>query len=161
MVAQGGVWLWPGLAVLLWLLAGPAAADPAFGFWLTENRRAIVEIGPCHANGGEVCGHIVWSVAPHHPDGRLKTDAQNPDPALRDRPICGLPLILGLQAAEPGGWDGGTIYNARDGSDYAVRIAAEGDRLEVRGYLGLSLFGSTQAWTREPGPREGCPSGQR
>jgi len=154
-----GARVWLGATALLCSSALSAAADPAFGHWLTENKRAIVEISPCDAGSPLACGRIVWSIAPHHPDGRLKTDAQNPDPALRNRPICGLPLISGLEAAGTGAWRNGTIYNARDGSAYAVQIEAEGDALAVRGYLGLPLFGQTQTWTREPGPREGCPTG--
>lgn len=139
--------------------AGEARADPAFGHWLTENGRSIVEVAPCADVPGRVCGRIVWSLEPHHADGRLKTDANNPNPARRYDPLCGLVLLTGLASGQPGRWSGGKIYNPRDGERYSVRIRAEGDRLEVRGYLGISLFGRTQTWTREPGPREGCPTG--
>ena len=137
-------------------LAAPerASADPAFGFWLVENRRAIVEI---HACGEAACGRLAWLMEPHEADGRPKTDMNNPDPALRSRTLCGLPLIRGLAREEPGAWAGGEIYNARDGSVYGVRLGLEAaDRLEVRGFLGISLFGRSQIWSRAGGDRGGC-----
>lgn len=152
----------PVCAALMGLLALPAAADPAFGYWLTENRRSIVEIAPCADAAATACGRIVWSREPRDADGRLKRDRQNPDPARRDDPICGLTLLTGLAPDGPGRWQGGRIYNPREGKRYSVRIEADtaaAERLEVRGYLGISLFGRSQTWTRETGPREGCPAG--
>lgn len=144
-----------GLAVLLGGAAPAAAAgDPAFGYWLVENRRAIVELHGC---GVELCGRIAWLAEPFNPDGSAKTDLNNPDPAMRTQTLCGLALIRNLSAKRPGVWDGGEIYNAKDGSTYSVRVMADSDnRLEVRGFLGISLLGKSQSWTRVDDDRGGC-----
>ena len=43
----------------------------------------------------------------------------------------------------------GTIYDPRDGKTYKCRMTLKKDgTLEVRGYLGLALFGKTVVWTR-------------
>ena len=150
-----------GLALLL---AGPAAADEVFGRWLVESGEAVVEIAPC---GDRACGRLVWLQSPYAADGSPKRDANNPDPGVRMRPLCGLELITGLEPAGDGAWEGGRIYSARDGRTYGVEIAPQGDdRLSVRGYVGISLLGGSQTWVREDGRRGSCtmmtrPGGDR
>ncbi|MEM6620879.1 MAG: DUF2147 domain-containing protein [Pseudomonadota bacterium] len=128
--------------------------DPAFGYWLTENGKAIVEFAPC---GSKTCGRMVWVANPRDDQGQPKLDVANLDEAKRGRPICGLDLVGGLDADGPGAWTDGWIYNPRDGSTYSANIQAiSGDKLKVRGYLGLSLLGSSQTWTRVANDRGGC-----
>ncbi len=143
------------LAATLCAAAAPSAgADPAFGLWLVENERAIIEIGPC---GVEACGRIAWMSEPSAPDGTPKIDLFNPDPALRGAPLCGLLLMNGLDRMGPGRWTGGEIYDSRDGSVWSVELTAKGPRiLEVRGYIGISLLGRSQTWTRTANARGGC-----
>jgi len=142
-------------SLLCLLLAAPAAAqdDPAFGFWRTESGAAVVAVAPC---GAQACGTIVSLAEPTFADGAPKTDRRNPDPALRDRPVCGMALMGGFDRDAPGVWSGGEIYSAEDGETYSATMRAEGDRLRLRGYVGLPVFGATQVWTREPGPGAPC-----
>ena len=136
------------------LLAGQASAgtDAVFGRWLVEDGRAVIEIEPC---GAQACGRLVWMRTPTEPDGSPKRDLMNPDPAQRMRPLCGSRIVSGLSPAGDGSWTGGEIYSARDGRSYGFSIAPAGpDRLAARGYLGLSLLGSTQSWVRA-GARHG------
>ena len=131
-----------------------AAEDPVHGLWLTENGKAIVEFSPC---GSKTCGRMVWVANPRDDNGDLKRDVNNQDGTKRDRTLCGLPLLGGLDLAKNGAWDGGWIYNPRDGSTYGAEIeAVSGTKLKVRGYLGLSLFGKSQVWTRVGDNRGGC-----
>lgn len=142
------------LGIFLSPLAAQASADPVHGLWLTENGKAIVEFAPC---GTATCGRMVWIDNPRDAAGVLKRDEKNEDAAKRARTLCGLPLLGGLDLAKRGSWDGGWIYNPRDGSTYGAEIeAVSADRLKVRGYLGVSLFGSSQTWTRVADNRGGC-----
>ncbi|MEM0988769.1 MAG: DUF2147 domain-containing protein [Pseudomonadota bacterium] len=135
-------------------VASTDGGDPAFGYWLTENGKAIVEFAPC---GSKTCGRMVWVANPNDDQGKPKLDVANLDEAKRGRPICGLDLVGGLDADGPGAWTDGWIYNPRDGSTYSANIQAiSGDKLKVRGYLGLSLLGSSQTWTRVANDRGGC-----
>jgi uncharacterized protein (DUF2147 family) len=46
-------------------------------------------------------------------------------------------------------WSDGKIYNPEDGKEYNCKMTLEGpNTLLVRGYVGISLFGKTQTWTR-------------
>ncbi len=138
------------LAMVVALAAGAAAAqeDPAFGRWLTEGAKAAVEIARC---GARACGRIVWLADPMGPTGEPLRDRRNPDPALRDRAICGMALLGGFEREGPGRWSGGTIYSAENGKTYSANMTAEDDRLRLRGYVGLPVFGETQVWTRDAG----------
>ena len=43
-------------------------------------------------------------------------------------------------------WEGGKIYNPKNGKTYKCTIWLEGNNLKVRGYLGI--FYETQTWKR-------------
>lgn len=129
-------------------------ADPAYGYWLTENRKAIVRIEPC---GTDTCGRMVWVENAIDDSGQLKRDVKNTDVAKRQRPICGLELVGGLMKADEGTWQDGWLYNPRDGATYSAEIrAVSQSELEVRGYLGVSMLGKSQVWTRVGDDRGGC-----
>ncbi len=70
--------------------------------------------------------------------------------ALKDRPIVGLDIMRGLKQ-DGSEWTGGTIVDPEDGSEYNVKIALanDGKELNVRGFIGFSLFGRTQTWLRD------------
>lgn len=44
-------------------------------------------------------------------------------------------------------WDNGEILDPKKGKIYSCKIELEGkDKLKVRGYVGVSMFGRTQTW---------------
>jgi uncharacterized protein (DUF2147 family) len=44
-------------------------------------------------------------------------------------------------------WDNGEILDPKKGKVYSCKIELEGkDKLKVRGYVGVSMFGRTQTW---------------
>lgn len=131
---------------------------PLFGFWLTENARAIVRIDRCTpGNAVRACGRIVWLSEPLDTEGRIKADRMNPDEARRADPLCSIELIRSFERQTNGAWTGGTIYNPRDGQSYAAEMELDGaDSLRLRGYVLLPLFGRSQSWTRVTGDRGGC-----
>jgi uncharacterized protein (DUF2147 family) len=47
-------------------------------------------------------------------------------------------------------YDGGTILDPGSGKVYSasMTLSPDGTTLTVRGYLGLSIFGASQTWTR-------------
>lgn len=134
--------------------AAERPADPAYGYWLTENRKAIVRISPC---GAATCGRMVWVESAVDDAGRPKRDWKNTDVVKRQRTICGIELVGGLSRADDGAWQDGWLYNPRDGATYSAEIrAVSQSELEVRGYLGISVLGKSQIWTRVSDDRGGC-----
>lgn len=69
---------------------------------------------------------------------------------LKNQPIIGMTIIKGLRRVGEG-YTGGEILDPDEGETYkcTVRVTDGGARLEVRGYIGISLFGRTQTWVRQ------------
>lgn len=144
------------LAALAVHPAAAQSADAVVGTWLTEagdqGGVARVEIT---REDGEFVGRIVWLEEPDFVDGEHagepKRDLENPDEALRDRPILGLAILDGFSYAGKGTWSGGKIYDPANGKTYKAKMYLDGDgdrTLDIRGYVGITLFGRTTTWTR-------------
>ena len=69
--------------------------------------------------------------------------------ARKNQPITGLVIMrnMGLDEDE---YSGGDILDPKTGGIYRcrLRVAGDGKKLEVRGFIGLSLFGRSQTWER-------------
>jgi len=136
------------IAIAAALLAAPSAyaqgAGEPVGVWLTQAGDARVKVSKC---GGGICGVIVGLKEPIDPaTGKPQVDDKNPNPALKKRPMIGLPLFSGMQPTGPGKWSG-QIYNADDGGTYASSVLVMGtDTLRVEGCVGALCGGET--WTR-------------
>ena len=133
--------------LLLFIFGRPASSEVPDGTWMLANRVAV-EVFEC---SGLTCGRIVWLVRPRTPSGQLDVDHLNPDASLRQRPLCGLTILWGLQADGPGHWSNGSLYDPQDGNTYDVtaeRIAP--DSLSARIYRGVPLFGRTEILIRDP-----------
>ena len=67
----------------------------------------------------------------------------------KGKPVVGLQIIRGLK---PDGdeWDGGEILDPQNGKVYRclMRLQDGGQKLLVRGYIGISLIGRSQTWAR-------------
>ena len=69
----------------------------------------------------------------------------------KNQPTLGLTLIKNMQR-QGRNYDNGTILDPRDGSVYQARmeLSPDGQKLMVRGFLGIDLFGQSQIWRRLP-----------
>ncbi len=145
-----------GLELILALAMAPAAAGspPADSVWLNDKGTAAIRLA---TRDGELSGRIVWMRRPRGDSGEIKRDRHNPDPALRERPLCGLPLLEGFRR-EGQHWVGGRVYNPRTGKQYAARLSLpEPDTLVMRGFVVLPVFGSSVTWQRAEEPPGKCP----
>lgn len=64
----------------------------------------------------------------------------------KNKPLVGLEIIRGL-SKDGKEFTGGTITDPKTGKTYKCTITRNGDKLNVRGYVGFSLIGRTQTWT--------------
>jgi len=112
------------MAVALGLAAatGTAQADGAAGTWRMSNGKVTVRVAPC---GGGLCGRVVALKKPHDDKGRPRLDKENPNPALRQRPVIGLTILSNMRADGQGSWSG-TIYNPDDGNTYSSSMQLVG-----------------------------------
>ena len=136
------------IALVTSLLTGlPAQAQNGLepsGIWLTQAGDAKVRVSKC---GAGICGVVVWLKEPIDPaTGKPHVDDKNPNPALKRRPMIGLPLFSGMRPSGPNKWSG-QIYNADDGSTYVSNVSVSGpDSLKVEGCVGVLCGGEN--WTR-------------
>jgi uncharacterized protein (DUF2147 family) len=146
--------IWAACAAAL--AASSARAAEINGFWLTADGEAVVEILNCNPPS-QRCGRIVWLMKPNGADGKPLTDTHNPDANMHKRPVCNLPVVLGLVEQSDGSWDKGSGYDPDDGKKYTVSAVAVGaDKLSFSGYVGIKLMGRTETWTRAPDALRGC-----
>lgn len=142
---------------------GVAVADPASdantlpreaGVWIDDTGKGAIRIEPC---GNKLCGRIVWLRSVVNDKGEILRDRHNPDPSMRDRLICGLPVLGQLQATAEGGYDGGWVYDPKVGKafDVAIRLASD-KQLKVTGYKGIKLFSKSFVWTRAESALPDC-----
>ncbi len=116
-------------AIMLLPLASPALADPD-GVWSMSNGKVTVKVDEC---GGNLCAQIVGLKEPISKiDGKPKVDRENPDPGKRQRPLIGLPILIGMKPAGENAWKG-AIYNPDDGRTYSATVNYEGRTMKVKG----------------------------
>lgn len=69
----------------------------------------------------------------------------------KDQPVEGMVIMWDLTSKDGVQWDNGSILDPKNGTSYRCRVKlASPERLQVRGFVGISLFGRTQTWERIP-----------
>lgn len=125
-----------------------SASDPAAevtGLWLTQKKGIVIDIYEC---GEALCGRTVWLKKMNFKDGTPRIDKNNPDPALRERHVCGIEVINQLQQEAVGKWDNGKVYDPKTGDTFDFELKQKGEKLKVRGYMGVKFLGKSETWTR-------------
>jgi uncharacterized protein (DUF2147 family) len=143
-------------ASCLFLTAGAAMAanDTPVGTWKqidgTGKTRSIIEIADTN---GELKATIK-AVLNRSPRG-IARDGNPPlctqcSGDFKDKPIVGMVNMWGVRK-DGDVWDGGRILNPADGKTYKVRLSVmdNGQKLEVRGYIGVPMMGQSQIWERQ------------
>jgi uncharacterized protein (DUF2147 family) len=146
------------------LLSAAATASAAAqsvspeGNWLTEKKSGIVEIYRCTGDD-TLCGRLVWfQIKPDDPNPQ-GLDLKNPDPARRNQLLCGLTFMSRFKLAESNSWEDGTVYDPDSGNTYHATMKLQADgMLRLRGYIGISLIGASEVWTRYTDRVPQCPT---
>jgi uncharacterized protein (DUF2147 family) len=124
-----------------------ASAGGPEGVWLIDSKVAV-QIFDCR---GQLCGRVVWLRKPRDRAGSPVRDLKNPDPALRERLVCGLTVFWAMQASGQNEWKNGWFYNPDDGKTYSISADLQSsDVIVARIYLGTPLFGATKTLLRVP-----------
>jgi uncharacterized protein (DUF2147 family) len=140
-----------GVAVLA-LLAGNAFADTKspVGVWrsiddTTKKERSIIRITE---GNGEFSGVVEKLFdQPGDDPAHLCKDCKG---ERKDKPIIGMTILWGLKK-DGDTWAGGEILDPHNGKTYRCKmtLSNDGKSLNVRGFIGISLFGRSQIWLRE------------
>ncbi len=115
------------------------------GLWWTPKKDAKLEISDLQ---GTFSGKLVWIIE----KDAEKLDIHNPDESKRNQKVMGLKILDGFKFSGDQ-WDGGSIYDPKNGKTYSCKMSlkkelGKPDVLKVRGFIGISLFGRTEEFTR-------------
>jgi uncharacterized protein (DUF2147 family) len=139
------------LALAMPAIATAAEASPV-GLWKiiddeSGKPKALIRITE---NDGELSGKL---------ENLFRTPDQDQNPkcvkcggALKDQPLIGMTILTGLKKdSDNDSYSGGRIIDPSSGKTYKSKlsVAEDGKKLNVRGYIGVSLLGRTQIWLRE------------
>lgn len=134
------------LCLLTVICYAQSEADAILGVWETGSGKARVKIDKV---GNQFFGKVVWLREPLNEEGKPKVDKNNPDEKLRTVPLLGYKLIKDFSFKGEKVWEDGTIYDPENGSTYSCTIKmTDENTLDVRGFIGVSLFGRTDVWKR-------------
>ncbi|WP_188770620.1 DUF2147 domain-containing protein [Emticicia aquatilis] len=119
-------------------------ADAILGEWLSAKKDSRFLI---YKQGNKYFGKVVWGTEVDK--GIVAKDTKNPDPKLRNRDLLGLVLLKDFEFDMDDTWENGTIYDPREGKTYSCKMTLKNaNQLDVRGFMGISLFGRSEIWTR-------------
>ena len=136
------------LAIIFLPLSTLADIAPEFveGVWLSADGTGWIKI---ELGDKGLVGNIAGSPDETGDRQPSDTDVLNPDPALRDRLLLGLSIMDGFTYSGEGKWKNGRIYDPNSGKTYKCKVTLVNENtLELRGYIGISLLGRTETWTR-------------
>lgn len=145
-------------ALVLVALAWPAhamaadAADAIVGEWSTSDKKARVRVAKSTTSGAYE-GVITWISKPLDDTGVPQHDGKNPDANLRAKPLVGLTILSGAVFDGKSTWDDGKIYDPESGKTYSCTVKLESPTvLKLHGYIGISLLGRNERWSRVEEP---------
>ncbi|WP_199269671.1 DUF2147 domain-containing protein [Mucilaginibacter lacusdianchii] len=121
-------------------------ADAIVGKWINPSGEGQIQI---YKKGNQYFGKLAWIKVPNdETTGKPKTDVKNPNPSLQLRPILGLELLKDFTFDGDDTYENGTIYDPKSGKTYSCKMTLNGSKLKIRGYIGISLLGRTEVWSR-------------
>lgn len=132
-------------AAMMVALALPASAQQGAtvaGRWRTDDGKAIVTVAPCATGSTQLCGRIS-SFLVAEPAGGAR-DTNNPNRALRTRPLLGVQILTNL-SRDGNAWTG-RGYSPEEGRSFNATVRIDGGRLNLRGCV--AVFCRTVVWTR-------------
>lgn len=117
------------------------AEEAVEGYWVPPGGDAIIAVEPA-SGAGELRLRILSTLDP------MLLDTQNPNSTKSDRTVQGIELGSGFRRGEEW-WGGGQLYDPGSGNSYRARFKLlDENTLRLRGYVGFSLLGRSETWTR-------------
>lgn len=141
-----------GALTLLFALTA-AAADPASpaGLWKTVDDktklpRSLVRISEVNGVYEGRIEQLLNRQADDDPQGMCRACPGD----RKDKPLVGMTILSGLKK-DGDIYTGGEILDPKNGKSYRCKmeVIEGGKKLNVRGFIGVSLIGRTQTWLRE------------
>lgn len=122
-----------------------AGASPV-GNWTTIDDKTGMKRAVVHLSlSGDTLNGTIVKVYPQPGD---KGICENCPGNFKGKPVAGLRFVWGLKDQGNGVWGGGSILDPKTGKVYKAKMTLSGNKLYVRGFIGVSVLGRTQTWER-------------
>jgi uncharacterized protein (DUF2147 family) len=134
------------LSIVVFFIFQLSFSQTIFGKWKTIDDETGMENGivEIYEKAGKVYGRIIEILEKEKK--HLKCEICEGED--KNKPVLGLVIIKGLKK-KGDFYEGGKITDPKNGKSYHCKMNLEGkDKLIVRGYIGISLFGRSQTWFR-------------
>lgn len=126
-----------------------AGIDSPVGLWKTiddstHKPRSLVRISE---QNGVLSGTIEKDLNPNESPDKVCDKCTD---SRKDKTLVSMTIMQGMhQSGEV--FEGGEILDPDNGKTYKckMKLLDDGKKLEVRGFIGVSLFGRSQTWLRE------------
>lgn len=124
-------------------------SDAITGMWFTKSKSKNSSIIEIYKQNNKYQGRILWISNPFDDKGNYQLDVNNPNKENRLKPIIGLTILKGFEFKE-NKWENGTVYDPENGNTYkaSIWLSEHATKLHLRGFIGISLLGRTEIWTR-------------
>lgn len=118
--------------------ASTNGGDRILGVYKAVKDGAVSKVRISKIGDNAYKAQIFWLEKPTHPDGTLRKDLKNPDPAKRETPASQVVLIESVSYDQKENvWNNGNIYDPTSGKVYRTIVDfTEEKTLRVRGFLG-------------------------
>ena len=127
------------------------SAQDITGLWQsiddkTSEVKAIIEIKP---NDQGIYTGTIKTITPRIGYQPKEFCYKCPEP-YTNQPILGLKTVTGLKLAKDNEYADGKVIDPLTGKIYSLKakLSANGNRLNLRGYVGVSTIGRNQTWLR-------------
>ena len=112
--------------------------DRILGVYKAVKDGAVSKVRISKVGDNAYKAQIFWLEKPTHPDGTLRKDIKNPDPAKRETPSSQVVLIESVSYDQKENvWNNGNIYDPTSGKVYRTIVDfTEEKTLRIRGFLG-------------------------
>ncbi|MBB5496382.1 DUF2147 domain-containing protein [Paraburkholderia sp. MM5384-R2] len=137
-------------ALLASAVTAMAQTNTPIGTWQTIDDhtgqpKALVQI--TQDGNGELNGKVIKGLGANDQPDRRCTECTD---ARKDQPVLGMTIINSMKK-DGDAWDHGQILDPENGKVYKCKMHLEdgGNKLVVRGYIGVALLGRSQTWIRQ------------
>ncbi|TXD58097.1 DUF2147 domain-containing protein [Polaribacter sp. IC066] len=134
------------LTFVLLAFSASINAQTIFGKWNSRNEDtgkvdSVVEV---YEKDGKAFARITEIMNPDRKNAVCELcEGEN-----KNKPLLGLNILTGLEKDDKE-WSGGEILDPRNGKVYKCYIQLiQPNKLKLRGYIGVALFGKTAYWER-------------